>query len=194
MPGSTPHPSSWPRFLIYTLKIRNRRNPQRISNLQFSNLYKIGAFSLYRLGRSLLSPPPCLLAPLPPALVLIAKWGIRTEPNLRKINDMRISNRPKTPFHQVGLLGGRSFSSDIAPPACSGVLTPEACRLISNRELQLLEAPVSYRKQRTGTPSNREKRRFHCFRPLHLRSSVFICGFKILAPGVERASSLGGES
>ena len=192
MPGSTPHPSSWPRFLIYTLKFRNRRNPQRISNLHFSNLYKIGAFSLDRLGRSLLSPPPCLFAPLPPALVLIAKWGVRTEPNLHKINDIRISNRPKTPFDQAGLLGGRSlpvgrqgFSSDIAPAACSGVLTPEAYRLISNRELQLLEAPVSYRKQRAGTRSNREKTRFHCFRPVHLRSSVFICGFKILALGVE---------
>jgi len=33
------------KILIYTLKIRNRRNPQRISSLHFSNLYKSGAFS-----------------------------------------------------------------------------------------------------------------------------------------------------
>jgi len=32
-------------FLIYTLKIRNRRNPRRITNLHFSNLYKSRAFS-----------------------------------------------------------------------------------------------------------------------------------------------------
>ena len=32
-------------FLIYTLKIRNRRKPRRISYLHFSNLYKSGAFS-----------------------------------------------------------------------------------------------------------------------------------------------------
>ena len=34
------------RFLIYTLKIRNRRNPRRISNLHFSNLYKSPALFL----------------------------------------------------------------------------------------------------------------------------------------------------
>ena len=32
------------RFLIYTLKIRNRRKPKRISHLHFSNLYKSWAF------------------------------------------------------------------------------------------------------------------------------------------------------
>jgi len=32
------------QFLIYTLKIRNRRKPRRISNLHFSNLYKTRPF------------------------------------------------------------------------------------------------------------------------------------------------------
>jgi len=38
-------------FLIYTLKIRNRRKPYRITNLNFSNLYKTRAFFSFALGR-----------------------------------------------------------------------------------------------------------------------------------------------
>ena len=42
-----------PKFLIYTLKIRNRRKPHRIINLHFSNLYKTGPFFIM-----LCSEPP----------------------------------------------------------------------------------------------------------------------------------------
>ena len=49
-------------ILIYTLKIRNRRKPRRISNLHFSNLYKSGAF--FSLDHASCPSPSASSAPL----------------------------------------------------------------------------------------------------------------------------------
>jgi len=77
-----------------------------------------------------------------------------------KIRNRR--NRPETNhlhFSNLYALPALSFSlhrSSLSsrPPR------PSSRALFSNREFQLLETPVSYRKQRIGTPSNREKTPF----------------------------------
>ena len=76
------------RFLIYTPKIRNRRNTRRINHLRNSNLYKTRAFFSRAVHHS----------PLGAAEVLIAKRGIRTLANFRPFSTLTFSNRQKTPF------------------------------------------------------------------------------------------------
>ena len=121
--------------LIYTPKIRNRRNRHRISHLHFSNLYKSRAFSLCRLGGLLRSLPLCLLASLPRPSFRIANWGIRTPANPALFNNLHFSNRPKTRFSHRAVAGRalRNFSvpvppgsSHMTPPDPSRVLTPKA--------------------------------------------------------------------
>jgi len=87
------------QFLIYTLKIRNRRKPKRISHLHFSNLYKSPAFFIM-LWFPVSSAPlrrARQLASSSVAVFLIAKWGIRNSSNSRLFRTLHFSNRPKTP-------------------------------------------------------------------------------------------------
>ena len=92
---------------IYTLKIRNRRNPRRISNLHFSNLYKSGAFFSLDYASGLSSSAPSaplrwtplfaalsLALPRPPRAkprrILIYGTGIKSR--MRRASSSRASN------------------------------------------------------------------------------------------------------
>ena len=82
------------RFLIYTQNIRNRRNSHRISNLDFSNLYKTGAFFLM-----FCSSIECteISDRWPPAMCrsrrLIFRLKIRNRRKPRRISNLHFSNR-----------------------------------------------------------------------------------------------------
>jgi len=81
-------------FLIYTLKIRNRRNSHQISALHFSNLYKSRALSIM----SCSSTPESRAGD---SSFLIAKSKIRNSAKPCPFIALHFFNREKSPFHHL---------------------------------------------------------------------------------------------
>ena len=108
-------------------------------------------------------------APLP----LICPSKIRNSPNALKTNHIQISNLSvrRDPSFWLG-------SVRVSPSLClcASVASP-------NRQIRILETILSYRKQRIGTPSNRQKSQFRPFGSrLHQPSSMFVCGSRFRGP------------
>ena len=81
------------QILIYTLKIRNRRKPRRISNLHFSNLYKSRAFFSLDYASGLSSSVPLRWTPLFAASSPALPWPLRAKPRRILIYDTGIKTR-----------------------------------------------------------------------------------------------------
>jgi len=116
-------------FLIYTENIRNRRNPHRISSLNFSNRGsdKASASRANNVSRGTSLP------------FLIYTENIRNRRNPHRISSLNFSNLYNLPALFVSdyasaprrsscrdSSGGRGFSPGVPPSSSTGVLTPEA--------------------------------------------------------------------